>query len=164
VHHLRQTICPQGKCVKSAEQVTVSVAPANYRIEIVAGLAPLAAFAVGIEESIDTQRAEIVHILHHGNTARMQGVVDRGRNQRVNVMNVSNVRPPRPNEFAKIVARSPRPHGVADKANCCGRSERFYFIVVPRIKKDFVPLPLEHGAFFEHDGILSSELLKEAVN
>jgi hypothetical protein len=78
-------------------------------------------------------------------------------------MNVGDVRPLRPNQLTKIVARLPRPHGVAGKTDFCGRGEGFDFIVVPRIKKYFVPLPLEHGAFFEHDGILSSELLKEAV-
>jgi hypothetical protein len=135
----------------------------NDSVQIIPMHAPLANLAFGVEQAVRAERPRIVHALNYRDSQGVQHVINRRRNQRINIVDVSQIGPIRGYQRFQIARRAPGIYGVCDEPGLAGDAEILDFVIPARVKNHFVAPAFEEFAFGQCDGILSAKLLEKSM-
>lgn len=91
-------------------------------------------------------------------------MIDRGRNERIDVMYVRDLRLPRPHNIADFAFRSPGIDRVKDQTKLVSEVVSFDFIIVPRVRKHIVTVVFQELPLGKSNCVFSSESLIEIMN
>ena len=133
-------------------------------MEIISSLTPLADFAMRIKPAIGTDWSEVMDTLDYGNPQRMQNVVDRRRNKRVDIVDVGDIRSPSCDSLLDFTACSGRVHRIKSKSHLLGGAEGPDLIIMPIVEKDFMSVAVQKVSLGKGYCVFASELLIEIVN
>src|SRR5690349_5330593 len=115
VQRLRPTAVPEGGAIYRAECDAAMHATVRHRMPVMAAGAAIANGPVGVKPTVRAERAVVVKDLDNRDPVSIEGAIDRGRYQRVEVVKVRHVRGEFSQHCADLVDGSSRGNGSKRK-------------------------------------------------